>query len=239
MTVVVGIDTATADTAVAATARGKVLWEAQVPPGTDGSRPLHATALLGLVERAAAEVGGWDRVSRLAVGVGPGSFTGLRIGVATARGIAQALELEIVPVSTVDALAAGIGEVPGAASRPRLAVLDARRGEVFSRLYGADGSPRWELALDTPEELGRRVSELAVPPVAGGDGSLRFRTILEGSGTTVLDDSEQANRVSARHICELGARAGPVALTELAPIYIRRPDAELWREQQRRQHDGA
>jgi tRNA threonylcarbamoyladenosine biosynthesis protein TsaB len=239
VTGIVGLDTATADTAVAAVAGGESVWEARVPPASASARPAHATTLLDLLERAAAELGGWQGVSRLAVGVGPGSFTGLRIGVATARGLAQALGLELAPVSSVDALAAGIGEHPAARGCPRLAVLDARRGEVFARLYDAGGTPEWELGLDSPDALGKRVSELASSPVAGGDGSLRFRRILEGSGATVLGDSEPENRVSARHVCELGAKARPIGVTELEPIYIRRPDAELWREQQRRRHDGA
>jgi tRNA threonylcarbamoyladenosine biosynthesis protein TsaB len=239
VTAIVGLDTATADTAVAALVEGELAWEAAVPPAMASSRPVHATALLGLLERAADAVGGWESVKRLAVGVGPGSFTGLRIGVATARGLAQALGIQVAPVGTVDALAAGLGAVPAVAGRDRLAVIDARRGEVFAGLYGPDGARRWELALATPEELGKRVSKLSSPPVAGGDGSLRFRSILEGSGAIVLDESEPAHRVSARYVCELGAHAGSVAVTELEPIYIRRPDAELWREQQRKRHDRA
>jgi tRNA threonylcarbamoyladenosine biosynthesis protein TsaB len=239
VTTIVGLDTATADTAVAALRNGELAWDAAVPPAAASTRPVHATALLGLLERAADAVGGWESVSRLAVGVGPGSFTGLRIGVATARGLAQALGLQVSPVRTVDALAAGIGAVPAAAGRDRLVVVDARRGEVFAGLYGPDGASRWDLVLATPDELGKRVSQLPSPPVAGGDGSLRFRSTLEGSGAIVLDESESAHRVSARYVCEIGARAGSVAVTELEPIYIRRPDAELWREQQRKRHDRA
>ncbi len=234
---VIGLDTATPDTAVAAANEGGLVWEAALPPADDSARPAHATALLGLLERAAGELGGWTNVERLAVGVGPGSFTGLRIGVATARGLAQALDVELAAVGTLDALAAGIGASEAARGRPRLAVLDARRGQVYAKLDDADGAAAWELALMTPEELGERVSGLGFSPVAGGDGSLRFRSILEGSGATVLDAADPAHRVSARHLCELGGAIAPVGVTDLQPIYIRRPDAELWREQQRRRHD--
>ena len=183
-------------------------------------------------------MGGWESVTRLAVGVGPGSFTGLRIGVATARGIAQALGIEVAPVGTVDALAAGIAAAPEAAGRDRLAVIDARRGEVFAGLYGPEGASRWELALATPEELGKRVSQLPAPPVAAGDGSLRFRSILEGRGATVLDESEPAHRASARYVCELGANAGSVAVTELEPIHQTFGRGAL-REQQSKGHGRA
>ena len=235
---VIALDTATADTAVAAADEdGAVVWEAAVPPADASARPVHATALPGLLERAADELGGWEAVERLAVGVGPGSFTGLRIGVATARGLAQALGLEVVAVSTLDALAAGIGGSGAAVERVRLAVLDARRGQVYARLYDEEGGPVWEPALLTPEALGSRISTLPVSPLAGGDGSLRFRSILEGSGATVLEAADPANRVAARHLCALGQAAAPVAVAELQPIYLRPPDAELWREQQRRRHD--
>ncbi len=234
----IGLDTATPDTAVAARNARGLVWETAVPPRGGSARPVHATALPGLLERAADELGGWANVGRLAVGVGPGSFTGLRIGVATARGFAQALGLEVAAVSTIDALAAGIGEIPGAQGRSRLAVLDARRGEVYAALYGPSGAAVWAVELHAPEALGERVSALDAPPLAGGDGSLRFRAILEASGATVLHAADPANRIAARHICGLGMTADPVAVTELEPIYIRPPDAELWREQQKRRHDG-
>lgn len=237
---VIGLDTATADTAVAAMAGGQVVWEATVPPASGTSRPAHATALLGQLERAAAELGGWGEVERLAVGVGPGSFTGLRIGVAAARGLAQALGLEVVPVRTVDALAAGIAATTEGQGRRCLAVLDARRGEIYAGLFDAQGAVEWELFPVSPEALSDRVAALDPAPLAGGDGSIRFRAILKGSGATMLDADDPANRVSARQVCRLGMAADPVPATDLEPIYIRRPDAELWREQQqRRRHEGA
>jgi tRNA threonylcarbamoyladenosine biosynthesis protein TsaB len=233
------LDTATADTAVAAVDGRGVVWEATLPPREGSERPVHATALPELLERAAGELGGWANVARLAVGVGPGSFTGLRIGIAAARGLAQALGLEVVAAGSVDALAAGIGEAAGGRGRLRLAVIDARRGEVYAGLYDPSGAAVWDVALWAPEALAERVAALSDPPLAGGDGSLRFRTILEGTGATVLDAADPANRIAARHICALGMEADPVAVTDLEPIYIRPPDAEVWREQQRRRHDRA
>ena len=93
MSVVIGFDTATDETAVAAVRDGELLFAGSVGPGDDG-RPAHATRLLAEVEEAADAAGGWDSVGRIAVGVGPGSFTGLRIGVATAKALAQSLGID-------------------------------------------------------------------------------------------------------------------------------------------------
>jgi tRNA threonylcarbamoyladenosine biosynthesis protein TsaB len=165
-------------------------------------------------------------VGLLAVGLGPGSFTGLRIGIATARGLGTSLGLPVSGVCTLDALGRGMGEggVPG----DRLAVLDARRGEVFAALYSARGERIWEPLVCRPEELEQRVAALPVPPPAAGSGAVRFRHELARHGVRIADDADPVHRIAARHLCALGAAAeagGP-----LAPIYLRPPDAERWRE---------
>jgi tRNA threonylcarbamoyladenosine biosynthesis protein TsaB len=225
---VLGIDTATADTAVAATRDGELVFECVVAAGE--ARPRHAAALLGEVEAAIEAAGGWDGVRLLAVGVGPGMFTGLRIGIATARALAQARALPIAPVSSLAALALGIDRSCSDADRPRLALIDARRGEVFGALHRVDGGVVWGPFVAVPERVAERVAELPRPPMAAGDGSLRFRAELESAGVEVLPDADPAHRMAARHVCALAAEVEPGRPEQVRPIYLRRPDAEVWRE---------
>jgi tRNA threonylcarbamoyladenosine biosynthesis protein TsaB len=195
--------------------------------------------LLEEVERAAAAAGGWGAVDLLAVGLGPGTFTGLRVGIASARGLGVSLGLPARGVCTLDALAAGIAEadastVPSGGiatkrNRRMLPVLDGWRGEVFATLYEADGSRIWEPAVYRPEQLAERVAGLEETPVVAGSGAVRFRDELARDGVRIGDDSDPVHRVAARHVCALAA-AGGTEPDGLAPIYLRPPDAERWRE---------
>ncbi len=131
--IVLGFDTATPATAVALRFDGGCVQARDDP--RPGERPGHATRLLGLAAELLAQAGlGWADIDRIAIGVGPGRFTGLRIGVASARGLAQSLGIELVGVSSLLALA---GAASGSAQEDQgiLAVIDARRGEVFAAAY--------------------------------------------------------------------------------------------------------
>lgn len=226
--VVVGFDAATADTAVCATDDGTVLHEELLGLAPDGS-PRHSTALLAEVERAAATAGGWDAVERLAVGLGPGSFIGIRIGIATARGLASSTGLPVTGVCTLDALGRALDELAGP-ERSRLAVLDARRDEVFAALYSPTAERLWEPLVAAPAELAERVTALAVPPLAAGSGAIRFRDELASRGVDVPGDADPVHRVAARHVCALAEAAPDRGDERLEPIYLRAPDAERWRE---------
>jgi tRNA threonylcarbamoyladenosine biosynthesis protein TsaB len=231
-TTVLGFDTATAAVAVAVTRGGETIAE-RFAAAEPGARPRHAAQLLGEVERVADEAGGWERIERIGVGLGPGSFTGLRVGIATARALAQGLPRPVVGVGSLDALAAGIGELSAAAGRPRLAIIDARRSQVFAALRDGDGEQVWGPLVLSPGELGRKVSSLARTPLAAGDGAVRFRRDLEGAGADVLPDGDAAHRLSARQVCLLAGAAAGSAPREIKPIYLRPPDAEIWRERDR------
>lgn len=215
------------DTVACSWRDGDVLHESQLGLSPQG-RPLHATRLLEEVERAAAAVGGWDEVDLLAVGLGPGTFTGLRVGIASARGLSLSLGLPVRGVCTLDVLAAGIGEA--GAEGERLAVLDGWRGEVFAALYSAEGTRVWEPAVYRPEDLAAKVAELSEPPAVAGSGAVRFRQELARDGVRIADDSDPVHRVAGRHVCALAAAATDPEPDGLAPIYLRPPDAERWRE---------
>lgn len=226
-TVLLGFDTATEDTAVCAARDGEVLYESRLGPSAKGA-PVHTTSLLAELESAVAAAGGWGAVEGIAVGLGPGTFTGLRVGIATARALGLSRGLPVAGVCTLDALGRELAERGGDSS---LAVLDARRGEVFAALYAAGGERLWGPLVCSPTELAERVGERTEPPLVAGSGAVRFREELASRGVAVPDDADPVHRVAARHVCALAAAEidsegpGPVA-----PIYLRPPDAERWRE---------
>jgi tRNA threonylcarbamoyladenosine biosynthesis protein TsaB len=237
--IVLGFDTATASSAVALRLADGRTSEARDDP-SPGAHPGHATRLLDMA-RALLEQGGlrWRDLDRIAAGVGPGTFTGLRVGVATARGLAQSLSIELLGVSSLRALAHGAlaGESEGAAHDHVLAVIDARRGEAFIAAYerAAGIAPRELLDARAlaPTDLAATIEQVsaaqAVPGgwLAVGDGAVRFRSELEQTGVEVPDDESPLHGVSAGSICALAAAAMPTTGAQLLPDYRRRPDAEL------------
>lgn len=177
------------------------------------------------MERAAEAAGGWGSVGRIAVGVGPGSFTGLRVGIASARALGASTGAPLAGVGTLDTLARGLATA--AAGRTRLAVLDARRGEVFAAAYDGAGQRLWGPWVGAPDELGERLYELPGPPLAGGSGAVRFLDELVDRGAEVPEADDPVHRVAARHLCAV-AESGPGEPP--VPLYLRAPDAERWRE---------
>jgi tRNA threonylcarbamoyladenosine biosynthesis protein TsaB len=235
--VTVALDTATPDVAVAAVEHDEVVAARSIPPAP-GGRPRAATALMPSLEEVVEAAGGWQAVGLIAVGVGAGSFTGLRIGVATARALAQSTGAPIAGVSTLVALARGAR--PAAAARSTLALIDARRGECFGALYGAEGSEEWEPFVASPEAICERIVTLESSPLAVGDGSIRFRSQLEAIGVEVPGETEAVHSLAAEHVARLAITLEPTQPEAIEPIYLRRPDAELWRERIReRDESGA
>jgi len=211
-----GFDTATPATVVGLRIADGTLTQARDDP-PPGERPRHTTSLLvrarGLLDDAGLR---FADLQRIAVGVGPGSFTGLRIGVATARGLAAATGAELVAVSTLRALA---HRHPGMV----LAVIDARRGEAFAAKYD-DGHEVVAPSAVAPTEL---VGLAAGADLAVGDGAIRFRVFIERSAVPVPADDAPEHLVSAAALCALGLAAQPVASEAIVPDYLRLPDAEL------------
>jgi tRNA threonylcarbamoyladenosine biosynthesis protein TsaB len=191
---ILAFDTATDVATSALVEEGEVL----------GERTSRAVTLLedvdALLRQAGARTGD---IQGLAVGTGPGSFTGLRVGLATARGLALALGVPVAGVSTLEALSAG---APGA-----LPVIDARRGEVFV----LQGEPR----VLAPEDL-----ELVAGTVCVGDGAVRYRSVLEAKGAEIPPDGDDRHAPRARFHAQLARDFGPAELVE--PLYLRVPDAD-------------
>jgi tRNA threonylcarbamoyladenosine biosynthesis protein TsaB len=170
-----------------------------------GERVSRAQTLLEDVDALLRQAGAHPSdLDRLAVGVGPGSFTGVRIGLAVARGLALSLDLPGSGVSTLEALAAG---APGA-----LPVIDAKRREVFALL---DGEPRVLAPQDLPLEKGT---------VCIGDGARRYRSLLEERGAVIPPDDDERHLPRARFHAALAGESRP--LHEIEPLYLRVPDAD-------------
>jgi tRNA threonylcarbamoyladenosine biosynthesis protein TsaB len=212
--VILAFDTASASTVVGVL-DGETLVEARHDPPL-GGRPEHASRLLPLVHDV---VDDWEAINRIGVGIGPGSFTGLRIGIATARALAQARGLPLVGVSTLEVIARRLQDTA-------LAVLDARRGEAFAAAWRAGERLLAPVAL-RPDELAERARALPRPLRAAGDGSVRFREQLRAAGAEVPDDSSPLHRVSARVLCAMAAEAEEGPPGTVVPDYLRLPDAEI------------
>jgi tRNA threonylcarbamoyladenosine biosynthesis protein TsaB len=223
--IVLGFDTATPSTAVGLRLADGSTLQARDDPAP-GAHPGHATRLLAMAGALLAEAGiGWNALQRIAVGVGPGTFTGLRVGVATARGLAQSLEIAPVGVSSLRALAeAAAKEEKGG---QLLVAIDARRGEVFAATYAAGEELEPPRAL-APEDLAGVLAGADSRWLAVGDGALRYREHLQSAGATVPAEDSPLHRVSGEAICDLGVRAEIAAGAEaILPDYLRRPDAEI------------
>jgi tRNA threonylcarbamoyladenosine biosynthesis protein TsaB len=231
--VVLAVDGATAEAVVGVTADGEVIRDASIGPGPDG-RPIHSKVLLPEIERSVDAAGGWEHIDRIAVGIGPGSFTGLRIGISTARALAQARNIPIASVGSLAALARGISSPPGGRGRLALPVIDARRGEAFAALFDQDGVELWSPFVTPPAELAERVRALDQPPLAAGDGALRFAAELEAAGATVAPPDDPIHRIAVRYVCAIGEGAVEAPPDQIQPLYLRPPDAKRWLERDRR-----
>jgi tRNA threonylcarbamoyladenosine biosynthesis protein TsaB len=210
---VLGIETSTRRGSVAITLDGKLLGAL-----FHEEQSAHAERVLGLIEELLASAG-WTRGSldRIAVGVGPGSFTGLRVGIALAQGIALGLDRPLIGVGSLRAMASAL---PADDARVRVAVLDARRNELFVAAYAPNGdellAPNAIPVVEAPAKLGEALAGRA--------------TVLVGEGASLLGGGfavERGPELDLPHasaVARLGAVLEPSgSLAE--PVYVRGPGA--------------
>lgn len=235
---VLALDTTTRAGSTAVAADGRVLHLLE----GDASRP-HAERLPGDLLAVLARAGaGLHDVDVFAVAIGPGSFTGLRIGIAAIQGFAFSTGRPVAGVSALEALAHAAAGVQGLSAGSRLGVwMDAQRHEVFSALYeltaSADGvglGVLEEAAVGLPVATAARWHEAlggAWCPVAG-DGAVRYAPLLAdaaGTSVPVIEPPPLAPAI-ARIAARMAARGETSLPHAIRPLYVRRPDAELARD---------
>ncbi len=212
---VLGFDTALQSCSVAIMRDGKLLAEV-AEPLVKG----HAERLAPMVAEALSAAGvAMADVDRVGVVVGPGGFTGVRVGLAFARGAGVGGKIEVVGVTSLAALAANVEADAETLIAP---VIDARRGQVYAALYGANGDVRAAPFVATPEEAAAKLKA----------ASATQRVLTVGTGAPLLpasnsqwSSSAAPDQLDAKIVARLAA-AAPTPAAPPAPLYLRGPDAK-------------
>jgi tRNA threonylcarbamoyladenosine biosynthesis protein TsaB len=223
--IVVGIDTSTQQTSVAIGTEREIVGRIQV---TGKARQESVTPVLEqLLRWSDLEL---DQVGGFAVGIGPGRFTGLRVGVETAKTLAQVTGAPIVGITSLDALAYAVRHT----HRRIAAVIDARRGEVFFSVYRSvpGGVVReTEHAVVDPSHLVAELQALPGEVLAVGDGAMLYRDELQELGSRVEIASSAAAHPDAAAMVELAVprflREEHDRALDVVPMYLRKSDAEI------------
>lgn len=225
------IDTATETLSIAIGSDTAVFAQASVEAGRS-----HLELLLPEIHRllkaASMELADIDGIC---VGVGPGTFSGLRVGVATARALSQGLKIPLAGSSSLQALALGLTERQAAGGVPLLPVIDARRGQVFAQLFlsGDRGIPKEQsgiLCID-PKELGNRIRKVTDGNIlCGGNGASAYHQILvEQDNLEPVAADDELNFINAAWHMRLVGTDGyrqPGESPGVLPLYVREPDAD-------------
>ncbi len=182
----------------------------------------HAEALVPMIEEVLAAAGaGYGDAERVAVIVGPGSFTGLRVGVAAARGIALAAGRPLVAVDTLAALAEAVR--PSHRRQAIAAVVDARRGEIYAALFAADGTALVEPSALVAADFADLVAEAGAVPVLTGSAADIVAPLLSERGISARI-ADRAGAPAIEAVLRLGGRLD--ATRTARPLYLRPPDAK-------------
>ena len=230
--IVVGIETSTPQTSVAIGTERELV----------GSISVAGKARQESVTPALEQLSRWtgielSQVGGIAVGIGPGLFTGLRVGIETAKTLAQVLAVPIVGITSLDSLAFSVRHT----HRLIVAVIDGRRGEVFHAIYRAlpGGVVRGsDYSVGTPDHLGAELETLPGEMLAVGDGAILYRSQLEELGSRVEFASTSRAHPEAASLVELAVprflREEHDRLHDVVPMYLRRSDAEIaWDNRER------
>jgi tRNA threonylcarbamoyladenosine biosynthesis protein TsaB len=226
-----GLDTATRRVGVVLADENGMLARAEVGGVGEHADPRHAETLAPAIawccEQCDVSV---DQLSVVAVGTGPGMFTGLRVGVTTAKVLAQSLRIPVIPVSSLDLLAYPLRHAHGRV----IATIDARRNELYWAVYRTvpGGVQRVsELELGSPDELAAEIEAGGEEALLCGDGVLRFADAFAHLGGRVVMAGPAHASPSLSALAELARaryeREDFCAPSEVLPTYLRRSDAEL------------
>jgi tRNA threonylcarbamoyladenosine biosynthesis protein TsaB len=228
---ILGIDTATRRVGVVLANEHGLLGRVELGGTADTTPPRHAETLAPAIawccERSGVEL---THVSAVAVGIGPGMFTGLRVGVTTAKVLAQTLRVPVIPVPSLDLLAYPLRY----ARRLVVATIDARRHEVYWAIYrqvpgGVQRVSDYELG--TPDDLVAELEARGEDALVCGDGSLRFADAFAPLGRRVELAGPAHASPSLSALAELALaryeREDFSVAADVLPMYLRRSDAEL------------
>ena len=177
----------------------------------------HAERLFGMLSDAMAEAGiSFDQLDRIAVTTGPGSFTGVRVGIAAARGLALVTGCPVVGLGTLDVIAEAARAAHGAV--PVLTAIDARRDEVYAQAFAADGTP---LSEPTAGPAANTRGLLAPGMLLAGSGAALIAAALESPPSVVTEIATPDLSALMRLAASAPSPAGPPR-----PLYLRPPDAK-------------
>jgi tRNA threonylcarbamoyladenosine biosynthesis protein TsaB len=225
-----GIETATRRVGVVLASEDGMLARVELGGHADRGPPRHAERLVPAIQYCCDEIGtALDHVSAIAVGVGPGMFTGLRVGVTTAKVLAQTLRVPMIPIPSLDLLAYPLRHSRGLV----VPAIDARRNEIYYALYltvpgGVQRASEYEIG--SPNDLAAELEARGEESLLCGDGALRFaKTFDDLKGTELAGPAHAAPSLAA--LSELAAarfqREDFCAPDDVVPLYLRKSDAEL------------
>jgi tRNA threonylcarbamoyladenosine biosynthesis protein TsaB len=228
-----GIETATRRVGVVVASEDGILGRVELGGHADSGPPRHAERLAPAIEYCVAQLGiSLDHLSAIAVDIGPGMFTGLRVGVTTAKVLAQALRVPMIPVPSLDLLAYPLRH----ARRLIVPAIDARRNEVYYALYRAvpGGVQRAsEYEIGSVDDLIAELEARGEETLLCGDGVLRFAKLF--------GDVERVDLAGPAHAAPSLAALAELAISryereefcgadDVLPLYLRKSDAELERD---------